>query len=60
MIFYVHIRIYRLKNLVFVNIFMKEKEVFNHSYENLKQGKHNLWFTDESIDYVLSEISNSN
>lgn len=42
-----------------INAFSKLGDVIKNNTEKLKQGKHNPWFTDESLDYALFEISKS-
>ena len=42
-----------------INAFSKLGEAIKNNTEQLKHGKHNPWFTDESLDYALSEISKS-
>ena len=42
-----------------INAFTKLGEAIRENKEQLKSGNHNPWFTDENIDYALTEISNS-
>ena len=42
-----------------INAFAKLGEAIRENKEHLKSGNHNPWFTDENIDFALTEISNS-
>ena len=42
-----------------INAFSKLGEAIQQNTENLKQGRHNPWFTEANLDYALSEISKS-
>ena len=42
-----------------INTFTKLGEAIRENKEHLKSGNHNPWFTDENIDFALTEISNS-
>ncbi len=42
-----------------ISVFSKLGEEIQNNKEQLKKGPHNPWFTDESLDYALSEISKS-
>ncbi len=42
-----------------INAFSKLGDEIKNQYNYLKQGNHNAWFTNESLDFALTEISNS-